>query len=666
MNDQSLIELFHNQKISCAFVLKREKGVIHCLTEDGKETKVAPDKVLSFEDFPGDCSGEKESITRCLKSIAVRRESIADEIDVAELWDVCNEETAELSLKDLCGLYFGSDCSQDRLRGMFRKLSRDKLYFKPGKITYAPQSREIVESQIQQKKKSDERRAKYEAAGLDFKAVLESRASELGPTGAEFIRHLEDVCIKKRESPKFQELSEIFKMAGISSRNAPFEILVRSGVWSEDENLLLRGFSLKKSFPDVIQENCRRFDSFNEAHYLEKGYSDLTGLSPITIDDEATRDIDDAISFDTIGGNSRIGVHIADITSFISRGSPIDEEAFARGTSIYMPDLKIEMIPCSLSEQNASLMEGEKRAALSFFATLDERGEILSSEIREGIIQVRKRMTYDEVDSLVGHDEMITRMHALADRLFMKRISKGSIYSPFPRMTVKVREDGEIFIRKDDPSRSSQVLVSESMILANYIAADFCVRNNLPAIYRGQPPPDEPLPVAGHIDPVVLYNMRRLLKKGTAATYPQRHSGLGLDRYMQVTSPLRRYSDLVMHRQIKHFIESGEVLYTEQALRNIIELTERSLEIAEILERDRKNYWLLKYLSMRKGRECRAIVLRLFHGKMLLQLQDTLLETDCAKPKGIEVSTGDLVTVAIELVWPRENTVRVSFQRKGS
>lgn len=664
MNERKLVEIFHNKKILTSLCLKKEKSTLYLMTEEGDEVKVYEEKVLSSEDFRLSPDNDRSDLISSLRQISLRREEIKEKIAVSELWEVCRGEQEEFTASELCELYFGSGYSSDEFSAMNRMLNQEKIFFKRSRTGYAPASQDQVDAYFLNKSRQEEKQLRYEAAGMNFKSVLEGRTKELTPAAQGFIPHLEDVCIKKKESPKYRELMELFTHAGITSKNAPFDILVRSGLWSEDENLLLREYGISREFPeevctlagDLALSPCR----------FSPDYVDCCHLNAITIDDEMTKDFDDALSVQVDESGLLAGVHIADISSCIPRDSPLDREAQNRGTSIYLPDLKIEMIPGVLSESFASLVEGEQRRALSFFIKLDSEGNVIGYWIKNTIICVRRRMTYDEADEHAGQGGDISALYRIAQKLLDRRISAGALYSPIPRIYIRIADDGAVLLKRDDPSRPGQVLVSELMILANSIAGSFCEGNDIPAIYRGQSAPDEKVPDAGRLDPVTLFAMRRFLKKGTTDITPHRHHGLGVEHYVQITSPIRRYGDLIMQRQIKHYLESGEALYSCQELSHLIELTERSLEIAAHLERDRKSYWILKFLEKMRGQRVGAVVLKLYHEKMLIQLIDTLYETDCLKPKGTPVSPGDEITVTMESVWPREGVVRVSFESKNA
>jgi exoribonuclease-2 len=324
------------------------------------------------------------------------------------------------------------------------------------------------------------------------------------------------------------------------------------------------------------------------------------------------------------------------------------------------------MLPPIIGTDVCSLVEGEERPALSVLATLDDEGVLVDARIVESTVRIARRLTYDFVDGALesGADEDIATLHRLADLRRKRRLAEGAVFIPFPSVEIHVEYDQEcharIEVRREEHDVPSQVLVSEFMILANEAAARYCVEHGIPAVFRGQPPPSEPIVISEPFTPLDGFKIRRFLRKGETALDPIRHSGLGVDAYIQFTSPIRRYLDLVMHRQIKTHLREGRPMYAREELQKIATITGSMSEQAETMERARKAYWLYRHLEESLWQERRATVLQTFPDRYHVQLHDTLIETDCPGAPGVPVSPGDRIDVRIELVWPREGTLRVS------
>jgi exoribonuclease-2 len=197
------------------------------------------------------------------------------------------------------------------------------------------------------------------------------------------------------------------------------------------------------------------------------------------------------------------------------------------------------------------------------------------------------------------------------------------------------------------------------MILANRISAEYCAEHGLAAIYRSQPAPDQELP-RENLTPEVVFRMRRFLRKGEVGLDPQRHYGLGLEAYLQATSPIRRYSDLLIQRQMTAHLAGQAVPYQRGDLERLLIDVGRTASQAEQLERERKMYWTLRFLEQRRYQEFDAIVLANFPDKHIIQLQPILFETDCPHVAGRPLTPGTRIRVRIDVVWPRQESVRVT------
>ncbi len=285
---------------------------------------------------------------------------------------------------------------------------------------------------------------------------------------------------------------------------------------------------------------------------------DLTHLPAITIDDEDTTEIDDALTLEAVDGGYRIGIHIADTSHFIDPDSLLDKEAIERGTDIYLPEGKTCLFPEALSENAMSLVAGQDRLAFSYLVDLNPELEVVSTRMALTVIRVAQRLTYPEADQQFQTSQAVwTSLLPISERLRSERQQKGAVTLPFPRASVKVTyQDGEpqIKIWSERPDSPSQLVVSEMMILANRLSAEALSSNGIAAIFRSQEPPDVTIPPDVDTSPQSLFKLRRHFRRGSVGLDPARHAGLGLDAYLQATSPIRRFSDLVAQRQLKSLL----------------------------------------------------------------------------------------------------------------
>jgi exoribonuclease-2 len=203
--------------------------------------------------------------------------------------------------------------------------------------------------------------------------------------------------------------------------------------------------------------------------------------------------------------------------------------------------------------------------------------------------------------------------------------------------------------------------VAETMVLANWLAARFLAEQNLPAIYRTQPEPREPIDVQESKDLVRLWQDRRKLSRVVMDLNPQPHWGLGLPVYTFATSPIRRYLDVVIHRQILGALNGGASLYGREDLEKILLTIEPAMRRAGLLKTRRLRYWLLKYLTGQTGQKKEALVVEQLPNRYRLLFPDLLLEVFLTAPASLKLKPGDTVRVRLDKVIPRGDVVKLSL-----
>ena len=262
-------------------------------------------------------------------------------------------------------------------------------------------------------------------------------------------------------------------------------------------------------------------------------------------------DFDDAISVENRGDHYSLWVHIADVGHSVEKNSLIDKEALSRGSSIYMPDGKISMIPPVLAENLCSLVTEADRPAISLKATLAQTGEVQNYEIFPSVIRINQRLTYYDANTLLDESGDLTLLYKIGRLFRQKRLSQGAVQINLPEVSVWLDDKGVPTVAKVDRESPSRMFVSEVMILANWLMASFLKDHQLPAIFRSQPAPKQHL-FQGEASSIFLnWMQRKHLNRFVLGTSPEHHSGLGLDAYVTATSPIRKYFDLITQRQIR-------------------------------------------------------------------------------------------------------------------
>ncbi|MBQ8394460.1 MAG: ribonuclease R [Clostridia bacterium] len=432
------------------------------------------------------------------------------------------------------------------------------------------------------------------------------------------------------------------------------EVLGDEDDFFAEELSIIRSYDLREEFPPRVEKEAEKQAkrAITEADILAR--KDFRGLLTITIDGEDTRDIDDAISLTKEGDGYLLGVHIADVTHYVTYRSPLDIEALERGTSVYFPDRVFPMLPRPLSNGICSLNEGEDRLALSCLMHIDKKGAVRDSEIVESVIRSNHRMTYTEVTKILDGDQELRKQYAdvvemielcgeLTEILQKMREKKGSISLDVKEAKILFTENNEIIIPEYERAFSYQI-IEAFMVLANETVAEYMQSIEAPFVYRIHEKPSEEKAAAFRTfaqtlglvarfsaDDVKPYDYQRLLKSAEAlpaysvlnrvmlrsmqkARYsPENvgHFGLASGCYCHFTSPIRRYPDLCIHRIIKEVINGGYAAAVER----YSEFVERAAKLssererrATDAERDVDDLYMTMYMSERIGKQYNAVI----------------------------------------------------------
>lgn len=427
-------------------------------------------------------------------------------------------------------------------------------------------------------------------------------------------------------------------------------------------------------FPEEVMEQAQKVpDKISEAEI--KGRRDLRNEVYVTIDGADAKDLDDAVSVTRLdNGNFKLGVSIADVSYYVTENSPIDKEAYERGTSVYLVDRVIPMIPHRLSNGICSLNPKVDRLTLTCEMEINERGVVVSHEIFESVIKTTERMTYSDVNKiLVDQDEelrekyhdlvpMFEDMEELAAILRKKRMKRGAIDFDFKEAKVIVDDDGyptDVVIRERSVAER---LIEEFMLAANETVAEHFHWLELPFIYRIHEDPKEDklqrffefitnfgLIVRGKANTVhpralqeiieevqgkpeeMVVNTVMLRSMQQAKYYPENlgHFGLATDYYTHFTSPIRRYPDLIVHRLIRTYIIKGEMDPQTQAkwsalLPEIAQHTSKMERRAVDAERETDELKKTEYMEDKIGEEFDGIISSVTNFGIFVELPNTI------------------------------------------
>ncbi|HYA40357.1 MAG TPA: RNB domain-containing ribonuclease, partial [Syntrophobacteraceae bacterium] len=496
----AVFEFYESKEILCGVILSVKDGRFSALSETNREVGLTVSRIVYIGKTLLDLKESRDDLLERLRSISANRKDIMSRVDLEEVWSLLQSEEAGYSPEEIAEFIFSTPVSDDRTAAVKRLLLSDRLYFQARDSRFYPRSTEGVEARRIELQKEAERERRV-AEGARWAAFVHTRRQLAPPLEfrEELIEALKNFAIFGLEAKESTFVKEVLKLAGIpSTPHSAFRLLVRLGVWRENENLMLHEHGLSAEFPpDAVQqaEQIIKETSAVSAEGLSSDFraaakserEDLTDLDVFTVDSPLTRDYDDALSMRDLGdGFFEVGVHIADVAELIEMGTPLDREAEARASSIYLPDERLSMLPPALSEGILSLKADKDRLALSFLITLDSEANISKTRICHSVLRIRKQLTYRDVNETVREDSRFGTLYDLALKLRQKRLDLGAVIIPLPEIQVHVNTDGMIQITRYDKESASQIMVSEWMIEANAAAARYLAQRQMPAFYRSQ------------------------------------------------------------------------------------------------------------------------------------------------------------------------------------
>lgn len=458
-------------------------------------------------------------------------------------------------------------------------------------------------------------------------------------------------------------------------------------VFGEVTNILGNEDDLKSCIEGIILENHikQEFDieTLKESELIPdkindiKGREDLRDMLVFTIDGDDARDFDDAVSL-TIDSNNNyhLGVHIADVTEYVTEGSHLDTEAYERGTSVYLADRVIPMLPEKLSNGICSLNPNVDRFTLSLFMEISSEGNVLNHQLVKGVIRSVERMTYNNVNSILEDNDIelcnlyekllptLKNMKNLAEILREKRIKRGAIQFEFPESHIIVDDNGKPVSIEQEIRGISNKMIEEFMLISNETVAEYAFWAEIPFIYRNhEAPSDEKikafnsfllqfgLSLKGKIDrdnPVHPKALQKILEQVTdtpeeriisrtmlqslmKAKYSDEclgHFGLSSKYYCHFTSPIRRYPDLAIHRILKLLIDGRLDENTQKRLKGYTAsaaLNSSECEVnAEQTERDTDDLMKTAYMSNFIGEVFQGVVSGVTSFGMFVELDNSV------------------------------------------
>jgi exoribonuclease-2 len=661
MNQGKIVEYIDHGDFIIALCLQDDGTRLHLLTPTNREMNLSPKRAIRISKASFNVQGPREEILRKLKKAEEERNRLKEQVQVQELWELVKDDAESYDHAYLAQLCFGEQITEDQISGLVRALFEDKLYFKMKDERFVPNSEEKIANALAQVAQEASKEEKLREGSDWLRAVLEGKPVQEPRCREEITRVLADLALYGEDAPNLKFGKELLQRAGVSDIHEARRILVSLGVWSQDENLDLLRFEIRVSFSE---EHLKESERICRAEAFLGEREDLRNLRVWTIDGPMTRDFDDALSLAVEEDRIRLGIHIADVAGVIEPDTFLDEEASQRGTSLYLPRHQIPMIPVPLSQEALSLKQGCDRPALSLIAVLDRDGKLLESRFVQSLVRVEKQWTYDEVNESFDREPLLQEMRRLSQLMRQRRLDQGALVLSLPEIAVEVTAQGAVVLHKIEQDTPSRGMVAEFMIFYNWLAARFCKEHAIPAIYRCQEAPAERLSPEEVSYVYYVFKQRRKLSPLSIHTEPKPHSSLGVDMYTTVSSPIRRYYDLLVQRQIKSYLSRGVALYTREEIEKKRLVLDPLLKSIELLTRNSTRYWIQKYLAQHVGEKLPALVLDVIRNKYRVLLTDVLLIAEVKRENGQNLHEGQEIMVKIRKSDPWQDYLKVDIEKR--
>ncbi|MBI9021222.1 MAG: RNB domain-containing ribonuclease [Verrucomicrobia bacterium] len=418
----------------------------------------------------------------------------------------------------------------------------------------------------------------------------------------EDLSHLKDV---ERMAYRKASMNRTLKALGIEAvPEKAHRLLLQLGLWNETVNPYPARFDCATTQPEL-----------EVPELPDEQREDLTALETFAIDDDNCSDPDDAISLD----GDTLWIHVADAAALIKADSPLDREARARGANLYLPEIVINMLPAAVTA-TLGLGLNETSPALSFKIGVADDGAATCLKITPSRIRVQ-RLSYSAADQLM-ESSPFKEMSVITEQFRKRRIAQGAAQIDLPEVKLKATVDGELYNLSaqhelnikppveysveinDLPRLKSREMVTDAMLMAGEAIAEFLIENEIPAPFACQPPPDEPSTPETMAE---MFAYRKKFKRSGLHLEPALHAGLGLERYTRATSPLRRYSDLLVHQQLRAFI-GGESLISEADMLARMAEAELGGGNTSMAERLSNRHWTLLTMQQHPETVYRGVV----------------------------------------------------------
>jgi len=611
----AIVEYLQNNQPTLAWVMEVQVSRVRVLNINQREVKLAVSRILPW---PGPFYHQglsREDIVGLLKEHNRKRVEEQEKLKIMEVWDMSQGEIDQAHVSWFAGLIW-NDPGYDQMAALGRTMLEDRAHFKFNPPFFEVYPEDVVEIRLEQERVTKEKERLISIGRDFFKSLWESGTKKTSLPEIEdneIADKLKTLIVARIKNPDESETQDIWSKVTTGlpqDQNLAFILGKNWGIYSPHHNFLLDQAdyawddSWTKDHTDEIQRIIETFDR-------EIGKPGLKNL--ISIDSETTRDIDDAFTIEAQGQKYLLTLALACPAMFWSPGSELDKAVAHRATSLYLPEGTSNMLPRILAEDLFSLIEKKARPAMVLKLEIDEKASVRQLHISKDWVLVDSNLTYETVENQLerGLSDTLNNAYMLAQLLRQERLDNNAVIieQNEPEIKLEMNREVRVSIEEKPACKRAQLIVSEFMILANSALAGWARDNGIPLYYRTQ---DIALPrdyCGVWTKPEDIYQVIRSLGATLTETVPKPHRSIGVPCYAPVTSPIRRYTDLINELQIVGFLEKGDPPLHKQNLEEMLPGFNSRISQVSQIQRYRPRYWKLLYLKQNcKTRTWRGIV----------------------------------------------------------
>lgn len=609
-----IVEFLEDNTPRIAMVLEDSGGKLRLLLPGRRETKLSSSRILPWLGPLLPASISKDEAEKKLEEHQSARRQKKTRISALEAWEMANGEISQAPASWFAEL-FETEPDSDLIAACGHALLDCKTHFRFQAPDFLVHDAEYVEKRLAEKKAREEKEA-IVSHGSNFLRLLwdvaclkkplpDAADSQMDEGLAEKIKAMLLERVANPESVQDETLWQMISKGLPEIQHLPLQLLIAWGQLPKHYNFWLDRADYARGDDWWRDSEVLVNDLVAMGHNPELPENPLPFIS---IDGPKTVDIDDAFHIRRIPEGYELTIALAAPGVYWPFGNPLDSAVSHRATSIYLPEGDLHMLPEALGTDAFSLRAGERRPSLCLTLKLDTNGECLEIQPALATVRLAANLRYADVQKVIdnaaeageaeNYADQIKVAHELAGKRENLRISNGAIVMlrEEPELVLTQNDDDVIVtLEREPPLRDAQRLVSEMMILAGSAIADWASQEKIPLLYRTQNVALPPEYAGIWEDPAQLSGIIKALVPSSLTTMPANHAALGLKRYAQVTSPLRRYPDLINEAQLASYLVKGQPAWAADDLEEMLINLLPALEAASHVQKFRPRYWKLLY-----------------------------------------------------------------------